>query len=91
MVTLRFVQTRPSTDAPFYTYSDSYTASIRSRHSFTRTRLVSENRLQATTDLVFANSAAVDAFVADPERQAQLAATKAYNEAKGITATVTRI
>lgn len=91
MTTLKFVQTRPSVDVPFYTYPESYTASIRSRHSYTRSRTVSENRLQATIELVFANAAAADAFVADPERVAQLAVAKSYNDANGISSVVTRL
>ena len=91
MTTLRFVQTRPSTDVPFYTYPESYTTSIRSRHSYTRSRVVSANGLQATIELVFANSTAADAFVSDSERVAQLAVAKAYNDSKGISSVVTRI
>ena len=91
MTTLKFVQIRPSVDVPFYTYPESYTASIRSRHSFTRNRTVSENRLQATIELGFANAAAVNAFIADSERVAQLEVAKSYNDANGISSVVTRL
>lgn len=91
MTTLRFVQTRPSTDVPFYTYPESYTASMRAKHTYTRSRVVSDNGLQATIELVFANAEDADAFVADPERVSQLNVAKAYNDSKGIVSVVTRI
>lgn len=91
MTTLRFVQTRPSTEVPFYTYPEEYTASVRSRHTYTRTRVVSPDGLQATIELVFANAAAADAFVADAERAAQLVVVREYNDSNGITSVVTRI
>lgn len=91
MTTIRFVQTRPSTDVPFYTYPESYTAAVRAKHTFTRVRVVSENRLQATIELTFANAEDADAFLADPERVAQLNVAKAYNDSKGIVSVVSRI
>ena len=89
--TLRFVETRPSTDVPFYTYPEEYTALVQSRHSFTRTRVKSEDGLQATIELTFASVDESKAFITDPERTAQLAEAKAYNAANGIVAVVTRI
>lgn len=91
MTTLRFVQTRPSTDVPFYTYPEAYTVEIKAKYTYTRSRVVSSNGLQATTELQFANADAANAFIADPLRVSQLAVAKSHNQSNGITTVVTRI